>query len=133
EPASEEPAPPKKKKAYEPPHPLEIERYELSAAAPGADAPGTGGLTPRRSPQDLAPGGQSATAGARRVGRTPSDFEKRLRRPRAPEPVPALPLVSGVFSFPFYQSSVGAWVALAVGGLVLGICLRGVAVMWPFG
>jgi hypothetical protein len=135
----EEPKPRKKKKAYEPPHPLEIERYELSAAG-GADAPGE--PPPVLTPLDgydpvgldpLPPEERSATADAERLGSAVSDFEKRLLQPRKPEPVPALPLVSGVFSFPFYESSLGALAALAVGGLALGICVRGMLAFWPFG
>jgi hypothetical protein len=130
----EEPRPPKKKKAYEPPHPLEIERYEFNSeepARPPALTPLDGydpvGLEP------LPPEERPATADAERLGSTVSDFEKRLLQPRKPEPVPALPLFSGVFTFPFYESSLGALTALAVGGLALGICARGMLAFWPFG
>jgi hypothetical protein len=133
-PAAEEGPKPRKKKAYEPPHPLEIERYEFNSEEPARppDLTPLDGYDPVGL-EPLPPEERSATADAERLGRTVSDFEKRLLQPRKPEPVPALPLVSGVFSFPFYESSLKAWLWLAVGGLALGMCLRGLVIYWPFG
>jgi hypothetical protein len=49
----------------------------------------------------------------------PSAFEKRLaERTREPLP-PPMPLVSGVYSFPWYPSTLPAWIVLSVAGVAL--------------
>src|SRR5262249_20133738 len=46
-----------------------------------------------------------------------SDFERRYHRTAEEAPPPAYPLFSGVYSFPFYATSVIAWVVLSLGGI----------------
>jgi hypothetical protein len=50
---------------------------------------------------------------------TPSDFETRLVQRPTDLPAPNRPLVSGVYTFPFYPSTARAWILLSVGGIVV--------------
>lgn len=60
-------------------------------------------------------------------------YERRLvLKPRVPEPPPH-PLWRGVYSFPWYSNSLGAWTYLSVWGTLLLILLRCVLITWPFG
>jgi hypothetical protein len=58
------------------------------------------------------------------------ELEMRDRSPA--DPPPALPLFSGVWTFPFYESSLKAWLWLALGGVAVGVGVRGVVANWPF-
>jgi hypothetical protein len=49
-----------------------------------------------------------------------SDFQRRYSRPAEETPPPARPLVSGVYSFPWYPSNVAVW--LVLGGFGVAIC-----------
>ena len=43
-----------------------------------------------------------------------------LHRPEPP-PDPAIPLFSGVYTFPWYLSTLKAWIWLTLGGLAIGV------------
>jgi hypothetical protein len=60
-----------------------------------------------------------------------SPLEKRLLERSEPEP-PALTLFSGVYTFPWYETTLGSWFKLSLGGLALGIGIRGVIAYFPF-
>jgi hypothetical protein len=47
-----------------------------------------------------------------------------LRERKPPAPPPPWPLFSGVYTFPWYEQSLKAWVWLSFGGLVLGFLVR---------
>ncbi len=60
-----------------------------------------------------------------------SEFERRLaERPKAVPP-PGHPLTAGVFSFPFYQTSVYALVSLTLGFLLESALFRALLATWP--
>jgi hypothetical protein len=58
--------------------------------------------------------------------------EIKLRERVPPNPPPALPLVSGVYTFPLYDTSQPAWLAVALGALGTGGLLRLMLTLWPF-
>lgn len=53
-----------------------------------------------------------------------SDLEMRLAQRTPQAIVPPHPLFSGVYTFPWYASSLQAWTWLAVGGTLVGLLLR---------
>jgi hypothetical protein len=54
----------------------------------------------------------------------PSELELRLaQRPEEPPP-PPLPLVSGVYTFPWYPQTLMVWLSLSVGALLLGLLIQ---------
>jgi hypothetical protein len=53
-----------------------------------------------------------------------SPLEKMLRERASPDPPPAWPLFSGVYLFPWYGTSLGYWLALALGFLLVGFGVR---------
>jgi hypothetical protein len=57
--------------------------------------------------------------------------EIKLRERTPPNPPPALPLFSGVFTFPLYETSLKAWLWLTLGGLVTGAVARMVLFFSP--
>jgi hypothetical protein len=57
--------------------------------------------------------------------------EIKLRERIPPNPPPALPLFSGVFTFPGYETSLKAWLWLTVGGLATGGMMRMVLLFSP--
>jgi hypothetical protein len=60
-----------------------------------------------------------------------SEFEAKLAGPpEEPEP-PAHPLWSGVYQFPWYPRTLGAWLWLSFGGLVVGAFLKLQIMFWP--
>jgi hypothetical protein len=59
--------------------------------------------------------------------------EIKLRERKPPNPPPALPLFSGVFNFPLYESSLKAWLWLTLGGLATGGFARMVLLFSPVG
>jgi hypothetical protein len=56
--------------------------------------------------------------------------EELLQRP-TPPPDPALPLFSGVYTFPWYLSSLKAWTWLTLGGLAIGVGVQTTLYYWP--
>jgi hypothetical protein len=49
-----------------------------------------------------------------------SDFDQKFReKPADEDPPPAKPLISGVYSFPWYPDHIPAWLLLSLGGIVL--------------
>jgi hypothetical protein len=93
-----------------PPEPSEEEGYAVGEA-PEVPQAGT--------PEEL-PGGAAA-----------SELERRLRERKEDEYVPPAPLFSGVYTFPWYDSSLKAWLWLTLGGAALGGCVRGLVALWP--
>jgi hypothetical protein len=61
----------------------------------------------------------------------PSEFEKRLAVKSEEAPPPPLPLVSGVYTFPWYRSTLPAWVILSVGGIALNGLIQLAIAMVP--
>jgi hypothetical protein len=59
--------------------------------------------------------------------------EIKLRERAPPNPPPALPLFSGVFTFPGYPSSTKAWLWLTLGGLATGGMARMALLFSPVG
>jgi hypothetical protein len=57
--------------------------------------------------------------------------EVKLRERTPPNPPPALPLFSGVFTFPGYQDSLKAWLWLTCGGMATGGMFRMVLLFSP--
>lgn len=55
-------------------------------------------------------------------------LQKRVER----LPPPEMPLVSGVYSFPWYATSVQAWLKLSGGFFVVGALARTLIALWPF-
>ena len=54
------------------------------------------------------------------AGAMGSDFDQRFReKPADEDPPPANPLISGVFSFPWYPGNIPAWLLLTFGGVAL--------------
>jgi hypothetical protein len=108
--------------------------YDLQAAAPRMPAPipldgySPIGLEPWRPQADEADAN----------GQVPSHpsspinyFEERLARRQAPPPRPAHPLWSGVYQFPWYDTSVKRWINLALVSLVLFGFLYVFVLTWP--
>ena len=57
--------------------------------------------------------------------------ELSMRERSDGDPPPASPLFSGVFNFPWYDTSNGPWLAVACGLLATGIGLRGLVQFFP--
>jgi len=83
---------------------------------------------PAEMPQDgYVPVGYEAVAPRKGENQAPgppesmsTDFEKRFRqKPDEPDPPPKLPLVSGVYSFPFYPTNIPVWALLSIGGIAM--------------
>jgi hypothetical protein len=118
---NEEPRPPKKKRGaygikenYQP-------APEPAAEAPAGEVYGLQPAQPTGKPSlppfpeddpvaDKIPAGRKALA---------EELEKR----EPPPPLPSWPLLSGVYTFPWYGTSVTAWLLLAFGLLLMGIVL----------
>jgi hypothetical protein len=116
--------------------------YGLAAAEP-PPVPGPKPPAPRRPyveeparPYALAD--EPPPAPAVEEGREPPVSESALERElqmrdrSSPDPPPAYPLFSGVYSFPWYDTSGGPWLWLASGLLATGMGLRGLVIFWPF-
>jgi hypothetical protein len=58
-------------------------------------------------------------------------LEEELAAPRLPPPAPVRPLVSGVYSFPFYQACLGPLATLALGFLGVAFLLRLQIALFP--
>jgi hypothetical protein len=63
----------------------------------------------------------------------PSTLEMRLAVRTAPPPPPRMPLVSGVFNFPWYQEGLGPWFKLSVGFFAFLAILNSLLALWPSG
>jgi hypothetical protein len=128
------PPKPKVKKFYEPPSALEIERYEVEATerpARPADETPLDGYDPVDVPR-LPPEGPSLAKDAARLGAEVAHFEKRLALQPEGEYVPAHPLWSSVWGFPWYETSLGAWFTLTLGGVALGVGFKAMVQFFPF-
>jgi hypothetical protein len=63
----------------------------------------------------------------------PDALEREVRmRQRTPDPPPASPLLSGVYSFPFYETTRKAWLSLSLTFAALGLAIRVLILLWPF-
>jgi hypothetical protein len=60
-----------------------------------------------------------------------SKLEEELAAPRRPPPVPPWPLVTGVYSFPFYREAMGPCGTMAFGFFAVIALLRGLLVSFP--
>ncbi|HYT90445.1 MAG TPA: hypothetical protein VEL76_17195 [Gemmataceae bacterium] len=88
-------------------------------------------LPPRRGYSAAVPEPPSADA---RPSRPISLSQWAEKQPLDEEPPPpASPLWGGVYTFPFYPSSVKAWICLSLAGLVVLLILRGMLAWWVFG
>lgn len=132
------PNPPPKSKAkkyYEPPHPLEIERYGVETERParpadetpleGDDSAEAPRLPPEESPLARDAARLSAEAEAAHQER------REVLRPEG-EYVPAHPLWSHVWGFPWYDTSLGAWFTLTLSSIALGVGLKAMEQFYPF-
>jgi hypothetical protein len=61
----------------------------------------------------------------------PSAFERRLAEKTEEAPPPPMPLVSGVYTFPWYLSTLPVWIVLSVGGIALNGLIGLVISMMP--
>jgi hypothetical protein len=93
-------------------------------------------LDPEPDPYALADAGAEAEKPAPAV---PLELEKahvereiKLRERVPPNPPPAVPMVSGVYSFPLYPSSHQAWFTLSLAALGTGGLLRAMVLFWPY-
>jgi len=59
-------------------------------------------------------------------------FEEELAAPRVLPPLPDMPLVTGVYSFPFYPQSMGPWGTLAAGLFGVIALSRLLVYLYPF-
>jgi hypothetical protein len=141
EPAPEEkhPEPPRRPRGPIPRSPDEVEGYGVAAEEPAALPSGGPHPTFREDREAIssaprpAPEKQSREKGEEEFGRELAQYEERLLARGPTEPIPSLPLFSGVYTFPWYQSSLGPWVWLSAGSLVFGLLLRGLVSFWPGG
>jgi hypothetical protein len=129
------PPKPKAKKFYEPPHPLEIERYgveEQPPARPADETPLEG--SDREDAPRLPPEGPSLAQDAARHSAEAADIEKEKHAALRPEGeyVPAHPLWSSVWGFPWYETSLGAWFTITLGSVALGVGLKAMEQFYPF-
>lgn len=129
------PPKPKAKKYYEPPDPLEIERYavEKERDARPADETPPDGYDPADVPR-LPEEDRSLAQDAARHSAAASDVEKEKNEALRPEGeyVPAHPLWSRVWGFPWYDTSLGAWFTITLGSVALGVGLKAMEQFYPF-
>lgn len=62
-----------------------------------------------------------------------SRFEERLAQRYEPPKPPSWPMWQGIYHFPWYRSSVRAWIYLTILTLTLGTIVRVQIIFWPFG
>jgi hypothetical protein len=134
-PWAEEPPPAKPPKAWRPPTPDEIEGYGIAAEQTAPEPPEE---KPARHPMYMSPeeyepidvrDEPEPKAQAEEKRRDPW-FEEQVRqrlaeRQRTSLPPPPIPLLSGVFTFPWYPPCMPNWLALSLAGLGLGGMLYG--------
>src|SRR5207245_1248861 len=58
-------------------------------------------------------------------------FEEQLAAPRLPPPPPRRPLVTGVYTFPFYKTSLTALCILSLGFFGEAVLFRALLACWP--
>jgi len=58
--------------------------------------------------------------------------ELRLRERIPEDPPPARPLLDGLWTFPFYESTLKAWFWLGLSGLAMGVFARAALAFWPW-
>jgi hypothetical protein len=125
----------KKKKVARPARSVPIdgpaEPYPVAAHKPESPPQKTEELTSQSVSWDEATPTERLTDSERLALHQPSEAELELaRRSREPS-LPPLPLVNGVFTFPWSGSSVLVWLALSMGLIVLqGLALLQIA-LWP--
>ena len=125
----------KKKKVAKParsvPFDGPAEPYPVAAHKPGAPPRKTEGLASGSVSWDEPTSTERLTDTERLALHQPSESELELgRRSREPS-LPPLPLVNGVFTFPWSGSSVVIWLGLSMGFIVLqGLPLLQIA-LWP--
>jgi hypothetical protein len=122
---------------------LPVDGYGLATDEPGERAPqeqkkakNDPESSPEPDDEGYAVAEDGAAAPPRPRGELPggvvvSDLERRLLERGQDQHVPAVPLLSGVYTFPWYDSSLKAWLWLTLGGALLGGCVRGLAALWP--
>src|SRR5206468_9734469 len=54
-----------------------------------------------------------------------SEYELQLAQPRRPPVPPPWPMITGVYSFLAYPSTLGPWLTIALGFLLMGLVLKG--------
>jgi hypothetical protein len=138
----EDPRPRKKKKKKQT-APVETEApaetYELSEQEPAPlptvkppdDEEEPIGLAPlptEKSPQPASAAPLPAGGPAPRVSKIAQEL---LERPEPP-PAPAIPLFSGVYTFPWYLSTLKAWCWLTLGWLAIGVGVHTTLNYWPW-
>jgi hypothetical protein len=117
--------PKKKKKVVEPTHPLEMERYEMDAASPPP--------RPVETPLDgNDPIGTEELRPEEQTGNADSNLDIQRTPPPKPQPIPTYPFISGVYTFPWYATSMKAWLWLTIGATAVGGCVVGLIAMSPF-
>jgi hypothetical protein len=141
--------PPRTVAAHDPwaiPDPEEEEIHEEPPAVPGYQVveqeseearPRPNYLDPEPEPYVMAEVEEEPTAAppAERVHLEKSHVEREveLRTRTPPNPPPAFPLFSGVYTFPVYPTSLSPWLALGLSGLIAGGFWRLMMQFWPGG
>ena len=111
-----------------PPPELPVEGYEVADEGAGRPKrPGSPALTNEAPPPPREPEQARETA----VKPEALARELELRERHAPGPEPTHPLLQGVYEFPWYGSSVGAWLVLTLGGTGLGVAIRALVQLFP--
>jgi hypothetical protein len=121
--------------------PPQVEEEETAPAAPGyrvveqeeEKPPRPSYLDPEPEPYTVAAGepeGLVPAAQRLELDNARVEREVQLRRRELPDPPPAFPLFSGVYTFPGYPSTQKAWLWLTCGGLATGGAMRMVALFW---
>jgi hypothetical protein len=135
--AMPEPKRKKRKRAKaEPPPSLPVAGYGLSAEEPPPvpkEPPLDGYLPVGRDAQfaeENFPDEEAATADDPELG---SRHEQRLARNRQESAPPTYPMVSGVFTFPWYSSMLKHWVVLSGAGTLLLLIWQLMLTFWPNG
>jgi hypothetical protein len=103
--------------AEKPKPPRQVKGYRLKdepSARPPVEMPADGYVPVGY--EAVPPSGGSG----KQVGTKGSDFDQKFReKPSDEDPPPAKPLISGVYSFPWYPDHIPAWLLLSLGGIVL--------------
>ena len=97
-------------------------------------APRPAYMDPEPDPYTLADEPESVAPAPPRLELNQAQVEREieLRTRTPPNPPPRIPMVSGVWTFPGYESSRKAWVNLAVWGLFTGAVTRGLILFYPY-
>jgi hypothetical protein len=106
----------RKRAKVEPPPSLPVAGYGLSAEEPPP---------PPKEPPLEGTASDDPEPGSR--------LERRWARPREESPPPAYPMMSGVFTFPWYSSMLKHWVFLGGAGTLLLFLWQMMLIFWPNG